>query len=112
MLFINRLLFISTFHIKAFKPCIQYRACVADLLRIIMCGIYYCIVCISTLDLVSFLFVPALYPYFHLLVSSLFVLSNVIVEDVVGLCTCTYKKAMVFCSGMYEAHCLPKIVTI
>ena len=55
---------------------------------------------------------------FHLLVSSLFVLSDVMVEDIVGLCTCiilyacTYKKAMVyypivFCCGMYEKYCLP-----
>ena len=32
-------------------------------------------------------------------------LSDVIVEDIVGLCTCAYKKAMVyycFCCGMYE----------
>ena len=49
---------------------------------------------------------------FHLLVSSLFVLSGVIVGDIVGLCTCTYKEAMmcysiVLCCGMYEEHCLP-----
>ena len=72
----------------------------------------YIIMCKSHLHLISFLFVPALYytlkfkEFFHLLVSSLFVLSDVIVEDIVGLCTCTctYKKAMVyycFCCGMY-----------
>ena len=62
-----------------------------------MCGIYYCITCMckSHLHLVSFLFVPALYytlkfeELFHLLVSSLFVLSDVKVEGIVGLCTCT-----------------------
>ena len=37
-------------------------------------------------------------------------LSDVIVEDIVGLCTCTYKKAMVYysivlCCGMYEEYC-------
>ena len=83
-----------------------------------MCGIYYCIRCMCKSHLVSFLFVPALYytlklkKIFHLLVSSLFVLSDVIVEDVVGLCTCTYKKAMVYysivlCCGMYAEYCLP-----
>ena len=64
-----------------------------------MCGIYYCITCMckSHLHLLSFLFVPALYYTLNFLVSSLFVFSDVIVEDVVGLCTCTctYKKAMV-----------------
>ena len=37
-------------------------------------------------------------------------LSDVIVEDIVSLCTCTctYKKAMVYySSGMYEEYCLP-----
>ena len=48
----------------------------------------------------------------NLLVSSVFVLSNIIVEDVVGLCTCTYKKAMVYysivlCCCMYEEYYLP-----
>ena len=57
--------------------------------------IYYCIVCTSNLVLVSFLFLSALYftlklkDVCHLLVSSLLVLSNVIVEDIVGLYTCT-----------------------
>ena len=72
----------------------------------------------SHLHLVSFLFVSA--PYytlnvFHLLVSSLFVLSDVIVEDIVSLCTCTcaYTKPMVYYSNvfvvvyMYEEYCLP-----
>ena len=59
-----------------------------------MCGIYYCITCMckSHLHLVSFLFVPALYytlKFEELLVPSLFVLSDVIVEGIVGLCTCT-----------------------
>ena len=59
-----------------------------------MCGIYYCITCMckSHLHLVSFLFVPALcytLRMFPLLVSSLFVLSDVIVEDIVDSCTCT-----------------------
>ena len=74
---------------------------------------YITCMCKSHLHLVSFLFVPALYytmkfkEFFRLLVSSLFVLSDVIIEDIVGLCicTCTYKKAMVyycFCCGMYE----------
>ena len=63
--------------------------------------------CKSHLHLVSFLFVPALYytltfkGFFNLLVSSLFVLSDVIVEDIVGLCTCTYKKAMVYYSIVF-----------
>ena len=44
------------------KPYILYRACIVDLLglKIIMCGVYYCIVCTSNLDLVHFLFVSAL----------------------------------------------------
>ena len=48
------------------------------------------IVCPSNLELVSFLCVPALYStlkfkeFFRLLISSLFVLSNVIVENIVG----------------------------
>ena len=73
--------------------------------------------CKSHLHLVSFLFVPALYytlKFKDLLVSSLFVLSDVIVEDIVGLCTCTctYKIAMVYysivlCCGMYKEYCLP-----
>ena len=33
--------------------------------------------------------------HFHLLVSSLFVLSNVIVEDVVGLYTCTRQSCII-----------------
>ena len=44
--------------------------------------------CKSHLHLVSFLFVPALYytlKFKDLLVSSLFVLSDVIVEDIIGL---------------------------
>ena len=56
----------------------------------------YCITCMckSHLHLVSFLFVPALYytlRFFsiQLVVSSHFVLSDVIVDDIVGLCTCT-----------------------
>ena len=68
----------------------------------------------SHFHLVSFLFVPALYytlkfkEFFHLLVSSLFVLSDVIVEDIVGLCTCTCTyiqkgNGVLFnCCGMYE----------
>ena len=49
--------------------------------------------CKSHLHLVSFLFVPALYytlkfkEFFHLLVSSLFVLSDMIVEDIVHVHT-------------------------
>ena len=45
--------------------------------------------------------------------TSAFVLSNnMIVEDVVGLCTCTYKKVIVYysivlCCGMYEEYYLP-----
>ena len=77
-----------------------------------MCGLYYCITCRckSHLHLVSFLFVPLKFK--DILVSSLFVLSDVIVEDTVGLCTCTYKKAKVYYSivlycGMYEEYCLP-----
>ena len=62
-----------------------------------MAYIYFCITCMckSHLHLVSFLFLSALYyslkfkEFFHLLVSSLFVLSDVIVEDIVGLCICT-----------------------
>ena len=60
--------------------------------------------CKSHLHLVSFLFVPALYytlTFKNLLVSSLFVLSDVIVKDIVGLCTCTYKKAMVYYSIVF-----------
>ena len=39
-------------------------------------------------------------------------LSDVIVEDIVDLHTCTYKKAMVYysivlCCAMYEEYCLP-----
>ena len=79
-----------------------------------MCSKYHCITCMckSHLHLVGFLFVPALFytlklniylsPHLHLvspilhfeikhlLVSSPYVLSDVIVEDIVGLCTCTY----------------------
>ena len=73
-----------------------------------MCGIYYCITCMckSHLHLVSFLFVPALYyilifkEFFRLLVSSLFVLSDVIVEDIVGLCTVHTKRQ--WCIILYE----------
>ena len=94
------------------KPCIQYRACVVDLLGL---GIIITVSCVQTISILSasFLFQPyiTLNEVFHLLVSSLFVLSNVIVEDTVGLCTCAYKTAMVyycfFCCGMYEEHCLP-----
>ena len=60
-----------------------------------MCGIY----CVYNLDLVSFLFVPALYSTLKdLLVSSLFVLSNVIhvVEDIVGLYTCTRQSSLLW----------------
>ena len=77
-----------------------------------MCGIYYYITCMCKihLHLVSFLFVPALYYTlkFNLLVSSLFVLSDVIVEDIVGLCTCTctYKKAMVYYSIVFVVVCM------
>ena len=42
---------------------------------------YYCIVCTSNLDLVSFHFVPVLYSTLKFLVSSLFVLSHVIVDE-------------------------------
>ena len=58
----------------------QYRACVVDLLALeIMCGVHVH-VCYSTLstshpNLVCFLFVPD-FLIFHLLVSSLFVVSN------------------------------------
>ena len=59
---------------------IQYRACVVDLLGL-LCVAYT--VCTSNLDLVSFFFVPALYfvlklEIFPFLVSSLFVVSDVI----------------------------------
>ena len=72
------------------------------------------LLCVETISILSASFLCQSYNYytyefFHLLVSSLFVLSDVIVEDIVGLCTCTctmsYKKAMVyycFCCGMYE----------
>ena len=56
----------------------------------LLCVAY--IVCTSNLDLVSFIYVLALYStlkFKDLLVSSLFVLSNVIIEDIVGLYTCT-----------------------
>ena len=49
------------------------------------------IVWTSNLDLVSFIYVPALYStlkFKDLFVSSFFVLSNVTVEDIVGLYTC------------------------
>ena len=79
---------------------------------------YITCMCKNHLHLVSFLFEPALYytfhEFFHLLVFLRFVLSDVIVEDTVGLCTCTctYEKAMVYCSivfccDMYEEYCLP-----
>ena len=77
------------------KP-MHYRACVVDLLG--FCVAY--IVCTSNLYLISFL-LPPLYStlkckdFFHFLVSSLFVLSNVIVEGIVGLYTCTKQSCII-----------------
>ena len=51
-------------------------------------------VCVKAIS-ASFLCQPYIYytlkfkVFFHLLVSSLFVLNDVIIEDTVGLCTCT-----------------------
>ena len=66
-----------------------------------MCGIYYfTCMCKSHLHLVSFLF--------HLLVSSLFVLSDVLVEDIVGVHMYMYIQKgngvlfNWFCCGIYE----------
>ena len=82
-----------------------------------MCGIYYCILCTSNLDLVSFLFVPIHFEIFTCLLT--FVLSNMMVEGCAYvhkmLCTQTicyvmytkYYYSNVLCCGMYEEHCLP-----
>ena len=76
----------------------------------LLCVAYTCItvlhVCVKAISIfsASLLCQPYITLY-HLLVSSLFVLSDVIVEYIVGLCTCTctYRKAMVYyCCGMYE----------
>ena len=70
----------------------------------------YITACVKAISILSASFLCQ--PYItHLLVTSLFVLNDVIVENIVGLCTCTcsstYKKAMVYYSscGMYEEYC-------
>ena len=73
-----------------------------------MCGIY-CVYKQSRSCQLPYCASPIFYfeIAFHLLlVSSLFVLCNVIVEDIVGLYTYTRQSCIVLCCDMYEEHWL------